>query len=78
MLSATVPEYRMMGYVPFDKEAESVSKTLEYAYDDYCMAQAAKALGKEDDYRYFLNRALLAQPSSIMIYGIPNLEAKSM
>ena len=34
--------------------------TLEYAYDDYCMAQAAKALGKEDDYRYFLNRALLS------------------
>ena len=38
-----------------------VSKTLEYAYDDYCMAQAAKALGKEDDYRYFLNRALSYQ-----------------
>ena len=56
-----LPEYRMMGYVPFDKEAESVSKTLEYAYDDYCMAQAAKALGKEDDYRYFLNRALSYQ-----------------
>ena len=56
-----LPEYRMMGYVPFDKEAESVSKTLEYAYDDYCMAQAAKVLGKEDDYRYFLNRALSYQ-----------------
>lgn len=34
---------------------------MEYAYDDYCMAQAAKALGKEDDYRYFLNRALSYQ-----------------
>lgn len=56
-----LPEYRTMGYVPFDKEAESVSKTLEYAYDDYCIAQAAKALGKEDDYRYFLNRALSYQ-----------------
>ena len=52
-----LPEYREMGYVPFDKEAESVSKTLEYAYDDYCIAQAAKKLGKEDDYHYFLNRA---------------------
>ena len=50
-----------MGYVPFDKEAESVSKTLEYAYDDYCIAQAAKKLGKEDDYHYFLNRALSYQ-----------------
>ena len=56
-----LPEYREMGYVPFDKEAESVSKTLEYAYDDYCIAQAAKKLGKEDDYHYFLNRALSYQ-----------------
>lgn len=56
-----LPEYRENGYVPFDKEAESVSKTLEYAYDDYCIAQAAKALGKEEDYRYFLNRSLSYQ-----------------
>lgn len=56
-----LPEYRANGYVPFDKEAESVSKTLEYAYDDYCIAQAAKALGKEEDYRYFLNRSLSYQ-----------------
>lgn len=56
-----LPEYMSMGYVPFDKEAESVSKTLEYAYDDYCIAQAAKALGKEEDYAYFLNRSLSYQ-----------------
>ena len=56
-----LPEYRAIGYVPFDKEAESVSKTLEYAYDDYCIAQAAKKLGKEEDYHYFLNRALSYQ-----------------
>ena len=56
-----LPEYRTLGYVPFDKEAESVSKTLEYAYDDYCIAQAARKLGKEDDYHYFLNRALSYQ-----------------
>ena len=56
-----LPEYMQTGYVPFDKEAESVSKTLEYAYDDFCIAQAAKALGKEDDYRYFLNRSLSYQ-----------------
>ena len=56
-----LPDYAQHGYVPFDKEAESVSKTLEYAYDDYCIAQAAKKLGKEDDYRYFLNRALSYQ-----------------
>jgi len=43
-----VMEYAKIGYVPFDKENESVSKTLEYAYDDYCIAQVAKKLGKED------------------------------
>ena len=53
-----LPEYRANGYVPFDKEAESVSKTLEYAYDDYCIAQAAKTLGKTKDYEYFLNRSM--------------------
>lgn len=40
--------YREMGYVPADKEPESVSKTLEYAYDDWCIALMAKALGHSD------------------------------
>lgn len=53
-----LPEYMSMGYVPFDKEAESVSKTLEYAYDDYCIAQAARVLGKEADYETFMRRAM--------------------
>ncbi|MCD7968846.1 MAG: GH92 family glycosyl hydrolase [Alistipes sp.] len=52
-----LPEYTAMGWVPFDMEAESVSKTLEYAYDDYCIAMAAKKLGRQADYEYFLNRA---------------------
>jgi predicted alpha-1,2-mannosidase len=56
-----LPEYTAMGWVPFDKERESVSKTLEYAYDDYCVAMAAKKLGKEEDYKYFLNRSLAYQ-----------------
>ena len=51
-------EYRTIGYVPFDTEAESVSKTLEYAYDDFCIAQAAKKLGKQEDYEYFMRRSL--------------------
>ena len=38
--------YRKLGYVPCDEEDESLSKTLEYAYDDYSIAQMAKALGK--------------------------------
>lgn len=53
-----LPEYTGYGWVPFDKERESVSKTLEYAYDDYCIAQAAKALGKDEDYGFFINRSL--------------------
>ena len=56
-----LPEYATLGWVPFDKERESVSKTLEYAYDDYCIAMAAKKLNKEEDYKYFLNRALSYQ-----------------
>ncbi len=51
-------EYCELGYVPFDNERESVSKTLEYAYDDYCIAQMAKKLGKTDDYNYFLQRSM--------------------
>ena len=47
------------GYVPGEeKEGDwSVSKTLEYAYDDWCIAMFAKDLGKEDDYQYFLERS---------------------
>ena len=49
--------YKKYGYVPFDKLDESVTITLEYAYDDWCVAQMAKALGKEKDYEYFLKRS---------------------
>ena len=52
-----LPEYTALGYVPFDKEDESVSKTLEYAYDDWCIAQAARLLGHADDYEFFLARS---------------------
>jgi hypothetical protein len=49
--------YREKGYIPSDKEGEAVSKTLEYAYDDYCIAQMAKAMGKEDIYRDYIQRS---------------------
>jgi predicted alpha-1,2-mannosidase len=52
-----LPCYRELGYIPSDKEGESVSKTLEYAYDDWCIAQMAKALGKEDEYKRYVERA---------------------
>jgi len=62
--SATHPEYdatkeyEALGYVPYDLENESVSKTLEYAYDDYCIARMAKSLGKDEDYKRFSKRAM--------------------
>ena len=49
--------YRILGWVPCDQEDESLSKTLEYAYDDWCIAQMAGALGKPADRDYFLKRA---------------------
>lgn len=49
--------YRRFGYVPGELEGESVSKTLEYAYDDWCVAQMALALGKHQEADHFLRRA---------------------
>ncbi|RLD59158.1 MAG: glycoside hydrolase family 92 protein, partial [Bacteroidetes bacterium] len=49
--------YKKYGFIPSEEESESISKTLEYAYDDWCIAQMAKALGKNDDYKYFISRA---------------------
>ncbi len=40
----------------FEKR-QSVAVTLAASYDDWCLAQMAKALGKMDDYRYFLERS---------------------
>ena len=53
-----ISNYVKLGYVPCDLENESVSKTLEYAYDDYCIALMARGLGKIEDYRYFMKRAM--------------------
>jgi predicted alpha-1,2-mannosidase len=50
-------DYQKLGYVPSDKEAESASKTVEYSYDDWAIAQMARKLGKDDDYQHFLKRA---------------------
>lgn len=50
-------DYREKGYIPADREGESVSKTLEYSYDDWCIAMMAKSLGKQDDYIIYIKRA---------------------
>lgn len=49
--------YKKYGYVKADQEGESVSKTLEYAYDDWCIAMMAKDLGRMDIYEEFIKRA---------------------
>ena len=49
--------YKKFGFIPVEKESESVSKTLEYAYDDWTIAQMAKSLGKKEDYKTYLERA---------------------
>lgn len=49
--------YKTLGYTPVDKITESVPNTLELAYDDWCIAQLAKELGKNDDYELFIKRA---------------------
>ena len=48
--------YKNFGFIPVEKESESVSKTLEYAYDDWTIAQMAKSLGKEEDYKTYTER----------------------
>jgi predicted alpha-1,2-mannosidase len=47
--------YMKLGYVP--TEEGQVSNTLEYAYDDWCVSQMAKALGKKKEYEQFIKRA---------------------
>jgi len=50
--------YKQLGYIPTDKTDEAASRTLEDSYDDWCVAQIAKYLGKTDDYQFFLKRSL--------------------
>ena len=49
--------YKKQGFISMDDEHESVSKTLEYAYDDWCIAQMALIVNKKEDYDYFMKRS---------------------
>jgi len=49
--------FRDNGLVLAEKEHESISKTLEYAYDDWCIAQVAKKLGRDNIYKEYIRRA---------------------
>jgi predicted alpha-1,2-mannosidase len=52
-----IGEYMDKGYIPDEKTGVSVSNTLEYAYDDWAIAQMAKKLGKTDIYNEFIKRS---------------------
>ena len=49
--------YRTLGYIPCDKEEESVSKTMEYAYDDWAVAHVAEAAGAAEDSKALIKRS---------------------
>ena len=51
------PDYIKYGYLPQDKHGWSVTITLEYAFDDWCIAQVAKYLNRADDYKIYSKRA---------------------
>ncbi|MDY6250769.1 MAG: GH92 family glycosyl hydrolase [Bacteroidaceae bacterium] len=50
-------EYREHGYIPYEQGHENVSRTLEYGIADWALAQAAKQMGKAEDYSYFMKRS---------------------
>ena len=52
-----LPLYREHGYIPCDLEAESIGKSMDYAYDDWAVAHVARAAGAEKDADFFLERA---------------------
>jgi len=52
-----IGDYIKLGYVPEDKSHSSVSKTLEYAYDDWCIAQIAQKAGNITEEKKFRKRA---------------------
>ena len=57
-----IGEYKSMGYVPAYSDPKlwkswSMSKTLEYAYDDYCIARMAEKMGKADIAQEFYKRS---------------------
>ncbi|MEE9361565.1 MAG: GH92 family glycosyl hydrolase [Cellulophaga sp.] len=50
--------YKKYGYIPYTEGVdESVTISLEFAYNDWCVAQMAKGLGKEEDYKFFMQRS---------------------
>lgn len=55
---AGLSAYKALGYIPNGYVNENVSRTIEFSYDDWCVAQVAKAVGKDAEAKYFLNRSM--------------------
>ena len=49
--------YKRYGYIPCEMDINSVAKSLEFNYGDWCIAQMSKMLGKKDDYNFYIKRA---------------------
>lgn len=49
--------YKKNGFLPYDRQGESVSKTLEYSYNDWCISQMAIELGSPEEYKWYHQRA---------------------
>ncbi|MBP3236293.1 MAG: GH92 family glycosyl hydrolase [Bacteroidales bacterium] len=66
-------DYIRLGYVPTDKEKESVIRTMEFAYDDFCIAQVAKGMGREDLHNTLMRRSMnyinVLDPETKLIRG---------
>ena len=52
-----IEAFANLGWVPHDEVEHAASRTQDFAYNDFCVAQVAKALGREDDYRRYSERA---------------------
>jgi len=52
-----IEDYISLGYVPSDRHGSAASRTIEFSYNDWCLANLAEAVGKQDDARMFHRRA---------------------
>lgn len=50
--------FNKLGYIPSDLSGESVSCSLEYCYDNWCIAEFAKSIGHMDDYELYISRSM--------------------
>ena len=68
-----ISDYIKLGYVPTDKYKESAIRTMEFAYDDFCIAQVAKLMGEDSLYNVLMKRSKnylnVLDPETKMVRG---------